>query len=356
MHAIRQHAFGPPDVLRWEAVPLVHPGPGQVRIAVALAGVHRLDTTIRAGVAGGPLALPALPMTPGREVAGIVEAVGEDVDPGWQGRRVVAHLGAASGGYAERALAPAAALHAVPDATPLSHAVAMIGTGRTALLILDAAAIGPQDVVLVPSAAGGLGVLLVQAARRSGAAVIGLAGGPQKTALVARLGAQAVDYRADDWPGAVRVALGDRRATVLLDGVGGSVGAELTGLLGRGGRIVTFGWSGAAAAGDGASGPDNGHLDEAALAGRGLTRSTPLGPDAIAAAGGLRALETRALAAVSARELVPLVDDRFTLAEAGAAHAALEARETTGKVLLRAPSGLRAGSGPAGPDPGGTRS
>src|SRR3954447_12813841 len=102
MHAIRLHAFGPPENLRYEELSDPSPGEGQVRIAVEAAGVHLIDTSIRAGRSGGPFPLPELPTIPGREVAGRV--VGD-------GRRVVVHLGQAGGGYAELALAPIGALH-----------------------------------------------------------------------------------------------------------------------------------------------------------------------------------------------------------------------------------------------------
>ena len=165
MHAIRQHDFGGPDTLVLEEVPDLDPGDGQVRIAVEAAGVHLVDTTIRSGESGGPFPLPDLPMTPGREVAGRVDRTGPGVDPAWSGRRVVAHLGLASGGYAEQALAAVTALHALPDHVTAPAAVAMIGTGRTAMGILEVAGIAADDVVLVTAAAGGLGSLLVQAAR-----------------------------------------------------------------------------------------------------------------------------------------------------------------------------------------------
>ena len=117
MHAIRLHAFGPPESLRYEHVEDPRPGPGQARIAVAAAGVHLIDTALRAGRAMGPLALPELPTIPGREVAGVVDAVGPEVDEAWLGRRVVAHLGPAGGGYAELAVREADALHALPRAS-----------------------------------------------------------------------------------------------------------------------------------------------------------------------------------------------------------------------------------------------
>jgi NADPH2:quinone reductase len=173
MHAIRQHAFGPPSTLEYETVPDPSPGAGQVRIAVEAAGVHLLDTVIRRGESGGPFPLPDLPAIPGREVAGTVVATGPGVDPAWEGRRVVAHLGQASRGYAESVVTDAARLHALPAGLDERVAVAMIGTGRTALGVLDVARPTAADVVLVTGAAGGLGALLVQGALRAGAQVIG---------------------------------------------------------------------------------------------------------------------------------------------------------------------------------------
>src|SRR5688572_9641863 len=139
MKAIRQYEFGPPENLRFEAVPDPHPGPGQVRIAVAAAGVHLLDTLIRSGQGGGPFPLPQLPMTPGREVAGTVDLLGPGVEASWPGQRVVAHLGQASGGYSELAVAAVESLHRVPEGVDDDVAVAMIGTGRTAVGLLEVA-------------------------------------------------------------------------------------------------------------------------------------------------------------------------------------------------------------------------
>ena len=118
MRAVVLHEFGPPENLRFEEVADPEPGAGQVRIAVAAAGVHLIDTTVRSGASGGPFPLPDLPVTPGREVAGVVDAVGAGADRRWLGRRVVAHLGRASGGYAERAVREADRLHGCPTAWP----------------------------------------------------------------------------------------------------------------------------------------------------------------------------------------------------------------------------------------------
>jgi NADPH2:quinone reductase len=199
MRAIRLHAFGPAENLRYEEVDDPEPAEGQVRIAVAAAGVHLIDTKIRAGVRMGPMPLPELPAIPGREVAGVVDALGPGVAQEWLGRRVVAHLGAASAGYAELAVREVDHLHALADGVPDDVAVAMIGTGRTAMAILDVARIGAGDVVLVTAAAGGLGSLLSQAARHAGATVVGAAGPAKLDRVAADV---VVDYTRPGWPDA----------------------------------------------------------------------------------------------------------------------------------------------------------
>ncbi|MFH8843082.1 zinc-binding dehydrogenase [Streptomyces sp. NPDC017868] len=332
MHAIRLHAFGPAENLAYEETPDPVPGPGQVRVRVAAAGVHLLDTALREG-ATGPFPAPAeLPTIPGREVAGTVDALGEGTDPAWLGRRVVAHLGMNPGGYAELAVTDAARLHALPDHLGEAEAVAMIGTGRTTLGILGFTELGPDSVAIVPAAAGGIGTLLVQYAGNAGATVIGLAGGPAKTALVEANGADlAVDYTRPDWPEKVRAYLESlgREATVVFDSVGGDTGRAAVDLLGEGGQHLVFGWSGA--------GLHDGEpltFTEEELTARGITSESVLGPVMIQKAGGdIRTLELAALAAASTGTLRPAVH-RFPLAEAAEAHRALENRGTTGKVVL----------------------
>lgn len=325
MKAIRQHEFGPAETLRYEEVPDPVPGAGQVLVEVAAAGVHLLDTVIRSGEGGGPFPLPQLPTTPGREVAGTVAATGPDVDPSWVGKRVVAHLGMVSGGYASLAVAAVTSLHEVPEALTPEQAVATIGTGRTAVGILDAAELDADDVVLVPAAAGGLGSLFVQAAHGVGAVAVGLAGGPEKVQRVRALGADvAVDYREPGWPERVLTALDGRRPTVLLDGVGGEVGRAGLELLDVGGRIVMFGWT------SGTVTP----FTSADVAAGSLSVVWITGPRMMKRYGGLRGLETRALAEAAAGRLVPVVHPPFPLADAPAAHRALVERATTGKVVL----------------------
>lgn len=328
MHAVRLHAFGPAENLTYESAPTPVPAPGQVRIAVAAAGVHLLDTRLREGVQGPPAPLPELPTIPGREVAGTVDALGPGTDPSWLGRPVVTHLGFAPGGYAEYAVADADRLHALPPGLDPARAVAMIGTGRTTLGILQFAELGPGSVALVPAAAGGIGTLLVQYAVQAGATVVALAGGPAKTALAAANGAHlALDYSAPGWADAVRAAH-PGGATVLFDSVGGDPARTALGLLAPGALHLVFGWSAGPLALTAA--------ERATLTDRSVTTREVLGPAMLQAVGApdpLRVLETRALAEAAAGRLRPALT-RFPLAEAAAAHRALESRATTGKVVL----------------------
>jgi NADPH2:quinone reductase len=324
MRAAVLHEFGPAENLRYESVEDPKPGPGQVRIAVHAAGVHFIDTGIRSGRPGGPAPTPVLPMIGGREVAGVVDEVGPDVDASWQGRRVVAHLGLRGAGYAELAVADAVSLHVLPEQLDAAAAVAMIGTGRTAFAILERAQLSAEDVVLVTSAAGGLGVLLVQAALDVGAIVVAAAGGPEKVERVRQLGATvAVDYDREGWAGTVRDALDGRAVSIVLDGVGGLRGRAGLELLGLDGRFLVYGFS------SGEPTP----LSVMDLIGRGITASAAIGSRLLRRPGGFRDLEDAALAALTTGRMVPLVT-RFPLAEAAAAHAALENRETVGKVVL----------------------
>ncbi|MGW0251543.1 zinc-binding dehydrogenase [Nocardia goodfellowii] len=319
MHAIRLHAFGPAENLRYETVGDPAPGAHQVRITVAAAGVHLVDTALRHG-RPGPYPLPELPTIPGREVAGTVESVGADVDPSWLGKRVVTHLGAAPGGYAELAIADSARLHEIPENLDPAEAIAMIGTGRTTMGILQFTDLGPDSVAVITAAAGGIGTLLVQAAKNAGAYVIGLAGGPGKVARVAENGADlAVDYLQPGWDERLR----EHRPTVVFDAVGGETARAAVDLLRKGGHHVVYGFPG---------GPLG--ISEREQQERGITSQVVLGPPMMQRAGGdIRVLEDRSLAEAAAGRLRPAVQ-RFPLADAADAHRALETRATMGKVVL----------------------
>ncbi|MEO3800877.1 zinc-binding dehydrogenase [Nonomuraea sp. B1E8] len=323
MHAVVLHAFGPAGNFRYETVPDPEPGPGQVRIAVKAAGVHLVETMMRSGMVSDSLPpLPELPAIFGGEVAGRVDAVGPDVDPSWLGRDVVTSAGE-PGGYAELAVADVASVHRLPAGLGHETAVAMVVTGRTTLEFLDVAELTSDDVVLVTSAAGGIGRLVVQYAHALGATVIGAAGGPTKVAAVRSLGADlAVDYDEPGWERSLAERLGGRTVTALLDGVGGDKARAAYELLADGGRHLIIG---------NASQQDFRPAPEL-LKERDLTVTNAL-LILIGRPEQRPAYEARALAAAADGTLTPAVQ-AFPLAQAAAAHAALESRATTGKVVL----------------------
>ncbi|MFI6515837.1 zinc-binding dehydrogenase [Spirillospora sp. NPDC050679] len=321
MRAVRLHTYGPPEHLRLEEVPDPSPAEGEVRIDVRASGLQFVDTRLRRGVGVGPHEPPALPTVMGDEIAGPVDAVGPGVDPAWIGRRVVAAL-QNGGGYAERAVAPLDAVHPLPDRLDEATAVAMITTGATAVGLLGLADPKPGDVVLVTSAAGGIGGLLVQGAKAAGATVVGVAGGPEKTERVTALGADvAVDYRRDGWPERVAEMLEGRAATLAFDGVGGQVGRRALELLGPGGRLLLHGWS---------SGEPTAFTVHDVIE-RDLIVEWTLGPRLMP--DGWRALETEALEQAARGDLAPLITP-FPFTSAAAAHACLEERRAEGKVVL----------------------
>src|SRR3954471_17195163 len=176
-HAIRIHDTGGPDVLKWEAVEVGEPGPGQVRLRQEAAGLNFIDVYHRTGLYPQPL-----PFTPGVEGAGIVQAVGPDVTDLKVGDRV-AYAGPI-GGYAETRLIDAARLVKLLDAIPLEQAAAAMLQGMTVHMLLRRVyPVKADDTVLVHAAAGGVGLIACQWAKALGATVIGTVGNDDKAAL-----------------------------------------------------------------------------------------------------------------------------------------------------------------------------
>ncbi|WP_422769275.1 zinc-binding dehydrogenase [Plantactinospora sp. WMMC1484] len=316
MRAVWLREFGGPDRLVPAEAPDPVAGPGQVVVAVAFANITFVETQLRAGTGPFPVRLPTIP---GNGVGGRVAAVGPDVDPALLGRRVVTGTGG-SGGYAERVAVDAGGLIEVPEGLPLDSAVALLADGRTALLLVTAAGIGPGERILVEAAAGGVGSLLVQLGRAAGATVVAAAGGDRKLELAGSLGADLlVDYSDAGWPDRVRAAAGG--VDVVFDGVGGEVGRSAFELLGPGGRLVSFGL----ASGEWAGIPDEVAKERGATVVReALTRSPAQ----------LRDFSRRALAEAAAGRLRPVIGQRFPLDRAADAHAAIQSRRTLGKTLL----------------------
>jgi NADPH2:quinone reductase len=315
MRAVWLREFGGPDVLVAGDAPEPAPGRGQVLIAVTFAGVTFVETLVRGG--NGPFVVE-LPMILGNGVGGVVAAVGAGVSATLAGTRVISSTGG-SGGYAERAVVEAENLIEVPDGVALDDAVALLADGRTAMMLVRAAALRRGDRVLVEAAAGGVGTLLVQLARAAGATVVAAAGGTRKLDLARDLGAEVtIDYRRPDWTEQVRACVGGVDA--VFDGVGGAIGRAAFRLLERGGRMLSYGL---------ASGEWADIAEEDAAA-----RGVALVPVPRPSPEEQRAYVRGALAEAETGRLRPVIGQRFPLARAADAHAAIEARLTLGKTLL----------------------
>jgi NADPH2:quinone reductase len=329
MRAIVVREFGGPEVLRIEQVPDPVPDAGRLLVEVAAAGVQFIETQTRTGRLQGvsPVAPKALPWTPGREAAGVVVAVGDGVEPGeWLGRRVAGLTPGGGGGYASLALLDVTAAHVLPEALGYPEAVSLLGTGRTALGLVEMTGVGRGDTVLVESAAGAVGVLAIQLARAAGAErIIGLARGTQKLALAREFGAdEAIDYDLPDWPEKVRAAAPEG-VSVVFDAIGGEIGTRAFELLADGGRFLIFGFS-------------SGEMtkpDPEAVAARNISILSYFGP-ATGPRGPQEQFRQSAevIAAVGEGRLRPFVGRVFPLDQAAAAHAAITSRATVGKTVL----------------------
>ncbi|REE94821.1 zinc-binding dehydrogenase [Thermomonospora umbrina] len=315
MRAVWLREFGGPEVLVAGDAPDPAAGPGRVVVDVAFANITFVETQFRATGAGPFRVEP--PIIPGNGVGGVVASVGEGVDPGLVGRRVITSTGG-SGGYAERVAVDAESLFEVPDGLALDTAVALLADGRTATMLVRAAGLREGETALVEAAAGGVGSLLVQLARAAGARVVGVAGGAHKTALARDLGADVtVDYRDPDWTEQVRKAVGE--VDVVFDGVGGDIGRAAFDLVGRGGRMLSYGL----ASGEWAGIPE----ETAAARGVSLPQLQPT-PELV------RSATESVLAEAAAGGVRPVIGQRFPLDRAADAHAAMQSRATVGKTLL----------------------
>lgn len=320
--AIRLHAFGGPDVLRFEDVDIGAPGPGQVRLKQHAIGLNFVDTYHRSGLYPNPL-----PLTPGSEAAGEVVAVGEGVTEFKPGDRVA--YGTALGAYAEERLIAAEKL--VPLADHLSYevgAVMMLKGLTTEYLVRHSYRIEPGDVVLVHAAAGGVGQILCQWAKAIGATVIGTVGTVDKAALAKAKGADHVIlYRDEDFVARVKEITNGRGCHAVYDGIGQATFPASLDCLRPLGTFVSYG---------SASGPIKA-FDIGLLAQKGsLFATRPTLFTHASQRSDLLAMTERLAAIMASGKVVFDVTARFPLAEAAAAHRALEGRETTGASVLLA--------------------
>lgn len=232
MRAIQQAAFGGPEVLELVDLPVPEPAADEVLIRVARAGMNFADTHQRED---RYVRRQALPLTPGSEVAGVIEATGE---------RVVALCG--HGGYAEYAVAPRDRVFPIPDGLDDGTALALVLQGLTAWhLHRTCARIGPGESVLVVSGAGGVGSLAVQLAKPLGAGrVLATASSEDKRALCLELGADvALDGEPDGLEDRLLEATGGHGVDVVLEMAGGPVFDAALGALADMGRLVVYGIS-----------------------------------------------------------------------------------------------------------------
>jgi putative PIG3 family NAD(P)H quinone oxidoreductase len=238
MRAIEITQPGGPDVLVEATLPDPQPGPGDVLIEVAAAGVNRADLLQRQGQYPPP---PGAPLTLGLECSGVIRQVGSDVT-GWRvGDRVAALLD--GGGYAELVVVPQGQLLAVPQEVDLVVAASLPEALCTAWSnLVTVAGLAPGETVLVHGGSGGVGTAAIQLARTLGARVLTTAGGASRVDRCRTLGADVgIDHRADDVVAAVRAATDGRGADVILDVLGaGGLAANLR-CLATGGRLVVIG-------------------------------------------------------------------------------------------------------------------
>jgi NADPH2:quinone reductase len=243
MQALRVHELGEPaDVMRLEDVEVPEPGAGEVRIQVHAASLNFPDVLM---CRGGYQVKPALPFTPGAEVAGVVDALGAEVDELHIGDRVLAMpiLGA----FAEYTTARAAGgVFRIPDTMSYAAASALHVVYQTGHLALHRRAhIQPGETLLVHAGAGGVGSAAIQLGLAAGARVIATAGGPEKVEVCRKLGAHlALDYREQDFVDAVKDFTGGRGADVVYDPVGGDTYDRSTKCIAFEGRILIIGFTG----------------------------------------------------------------------------------------------------------------
>lgn len=321
MRAIRVHATGGPEVLRYEEVPDPAPGEGQALVRIEAIGVNFIDTYHRTGL----YKVPSMPFILGQEAAGTVEAVGPGVSGLAAGDRV-AYTGV-MGAYAEKAAVPADRLVKLPEGLTARDGAAAMLQGMTAhYLALSTYPLKEGDACLIHAAAGGVGLLLCQIARLRGARALATTSTKDKARLAREAGAdEVILYSEMDFADEVRRLTGGRGVQVVYDGVGRATFEKSLDSLARRGVMVLFGQS---------SGPVP-PFDPAVLNAKGslyLTRPSLF--HYIAEREELAARAADVLGWIRDGKLRLRVGREFPLREAAEAHRALEGRQTTGKVLL----------------------
>lgn len=322
MRAIRFHSLGGPEVLQLEDAPDPQIKPGHVLVDVRAVGLNYADTMF---TKGQYFVQPKFPAIPGMEASGIVAAVADDVTDVRVGDRVMA-LGASA--YAERMLTPARHVYPIPEGLSFVTAAALPVQGLTAYHLLTLAGrLQRGEKVLVHAAAGGVGTLAVQLAKRMGASfVVGTVGSPHKAELVRSLGADlVVDYRQDDFATRIRTDV-KQGVDLVLEMLGGTDSYKRSlSCLAPLGRMVVFG---------AASGERRGTIEPIGLMHKNLSvigyYMTPLLERRDLCAPPLADLAS----AAAQGELQVIIGKTYKLDDAAEAHRDLAGRTSTGKLIL----------------------
>ncbi|MFD5746345.1 quinone oxidoreductase family protein [Streptomyces sp. NPDC127033] len=316
MKAIVINEAGGPEVLRLRERPAPRPGPGEVLVDVRVAGVNFFDTAVRRG---------ALAEVPGAEGVGVVAETGEGARGFTPGDRVAWLTVNSHGSYAEQLVLPAGVVVPVPDAVDDETAAALLLQGLTAHHFATVShPVRPGNVALVHAAAGGVGMLLTQIVKARGGTVIGLVSRPEKARYATDAGADHVLVSSGGaFVEPVRELTGGEGVHVVFDGAGATTFAASLQVLRTHGTMVFYG-------------PLIGDVPTIAM--NDIPRSTrltyPVTGDHVRTPEELAARAAELFALAERGELVVRIGGRYPLAEAARAHADIESRRTTGKLLL----------------------
>jgi NADPH2:quinone reductase len=320
--AFRFDRYGGPEVLRWEEVEVGAPGPGEVRMRNAAVAVNYRDVLMRRGVH----AVRSFPSGIGLESAGVIDAVGPEVD-GFSVGDHVAYAGMPEGSYAEFRVVPAARLIALPAGIDARTAASMMIRGMTARSLLkETYRVQPGDTIVIHAAAGGVGLIMCQWAKHLGATVIGTVSSDAKAAVARAHGCDhAIVYTREDFAERVGEITGGEGVPVVYDSVGKATFEGSLKCLRRRGVMASFG----EASGDPDPMPPRrlGALGSIYLTHPSVSNYTVTRAELVAAADDLFAM-------VGSGRIKIEISKTYPLREAPQAHADMAARNTTGSIVL----------------------
>lgn len=322
VHAIKVHETGGPEVMQWEEVEVGEPGAGEARIRHTAIGLNYIDVYFRSGLYPAP---NGLPLVPGSEGAGVVVSVGEGVDSLKPGDRV-AYAGPL-GSYAEERIVAADRLVKIPDGVDDKTAAAMMLKGMTARYLLRRTyKVTPQTAFLFHAAAGGVGLIAGQWAKKLGATAIGTAGSPEKVKLALENGySHVINYREENFVERVREITDGKLCDVVYDSVGKDTYPGSLDCIKPFGLWVSFGQS---------SGPIT-DFNMAILSQKGsLFATRPTISTYIAARADLEETANDLFDVVRSGDVKIRINQEYALKDAVRAHQDLQGRKTTGATVL----------------------